>query len=192
MKMKTGLFFGSFNPVHMGHMMIANYMIEFTDLQQLWFVISPQNPLKKKASLLNDVDRLTLVEYAIEDDERFEACDVEFRMPKPSYTIDTLAYLKEQHPSRDFTLLMGSDGLHTFHKWKNHDIITQNHLRYVYPRAGHQVDPAVHPNIHLVDAPMIEISSTFIRSAIRKGHDIRYFLPDRVYRHILKMHFYEK
>lgn len=176
----------------MGHMMIANYMIEFTDLQQLWFVISPQNPLKKKASLLNDMDRLTLLEYAIEDDHRYEVCDVEFRMPKPSYTIDTLTYLKEQHPSRDFVLLMGSDGLQTFHKWKNHDIIAKNHVRYVYPRAGYQADPSVHPNILLVDAPRIEISSTFIRKAIRKGRDIRYFLPSRVYRHILKMHFYEK
>ena len=192
MKMKTGLFFGSFNPVHMGHLMIANYMIEFTDLQHLWFVISPQNPLKKKISLLNDMDRLTLVEYAIEDDERFEACDVEFRMPRPSYTIDTLTYLKEQHPAREFALIMGSDVLQSFHKWKNHDIIARNHVRYVYPRTGCQLDPSAYPDIRLVDAPMIEISSTFIRSAVRKGHDIRYFLPDRVYRQIVKMHFYEK
>ena len=123
MKMKTGLFFGSFNPVHMGHMMIANYMVEFTDLQQLWFVVSPQNPFKKKVSLLNDMDRLILLEYAIEGDQRFEVCDVELRMPKPSYTIDSLTYLKELHPSREFVLIMGSDGLLTFQKWKNHQII---------------------------------------------------------------------
>jgi len=190
--MKTGLFFGSFNPVHMGHMMIANYMLEFTDLQQLWFVVSPHNPLKRKASLLDDMDRLILLEYAIEDDQRLEVCDVEFRMPKPSYTIDTLTYLKELHPAREFVLLMGSDGLETFHKWKNNAIIEEHFMRYIYPRSGYRADPAAHQNIRLVDAPRIEISSTFIRNAIRKGHDIRYFLPPKVYRHILKMHFYEK
>ena len=190
--MKTGLFFGSFNPVHMGHLMIANYMIEYTDLQQLWFVVSPQNPLKKKHTLLNDYERLIMLEYAIEGEKRFEACDAEFRMPKPSYTIDTLTYLKELHPSREFVLIMGSDGLLTFNKWKNHKIIQEMYVRYVYPRPGYKPDPADHPNMVLVDAPQIEISSTFIREAIRKNHNIQYFLPPKVYRHILKMHFYEK
>ncbi|MBN1158769.1 MAG: nicotinate-nucleotide adenylyltransferase [Bacteroidales bacterium] len=190
--MKTGLFFGSFNPVHMGHLMIANYMVEFTDLEQIWFVVSPQNPLKKRKNLLNDYERLIMLEQAVEEDERFDVCDIEFSMPKPSYTIDTLTYLREVYPSQEFVLIMGSDGLMTFHKWKNHEIIQQNYQRYVYPRPGFDVDPAAHPNIVLVKAPQIEISSTFIRNAIRDELNIRYFLPAKVYRYILKMHYYEK
>ncbi|MBN2480593.1 MAG: nicotinate-nucleotide adenylyltransferase [Bacteroidales bacterium] len=190
--MKTGLFFGSFNPVHMGHLMIAGYMAEFTDLEQIWFVISPQNPLKRKQTLLNDYERLIMLEQAIEGDQRFSVCDVELRMPKPSYTIDTLTYLTELYSMQEFVLIMGSDGLMTFHKWKNHEIIQQNYQRYVYPRPGFGVDPDKHHNILLVNAPRIEISSTFIRKAIRDERNIQYFLPPKVYRHILKMHFYEK
>ena len=189
--MKTGLFFGSFNPVHMGHMMIANYMVEFTDLQQLWFVLSPQNPLKKKQSLLDDYERLMMIEYALEGDQRFDVCDIEFRMPKPSYTIDTLTYLRELHPSREFVLIMGSDCLQTFHKWKNHVVIQENYQRYVYPRPGFEFKPADFPNIVLVDAPQIDVSSTFIRDAIRSKRDIQHFLPAKVYQYIMKMHFYE-
>jgi len=188
--MKTGLYFGSFNPIHNGHLMIAGYMAEFTDLSEIWFVISPQNPLKKKASLLQDYERMKMVEIAIEGDERFAVSDVEFRMPKPSYTIDTLSYLRELHFSREFAIIMGSDTLETFSKWKNYKIIEDSYQRYVYPRPMYDVNVSAHKNVVWVDAPRIEISSTFIRNAVKEDHDIRYFLPPKVYDYIKKMHFY--
>ncbi len=190
--MRIGLFFGSFNPVHIGHLAVANYMVEFTDLQQIWFVISPQNPLKKTSSLLEDHKRRTMLEIAIENDDRFRICDIEFRLPKPSYTIDTLIHLKELYPLHEFGLIMGSDGLSTFHKWKNHIVIEQNYNRYVYPRQGFEVRPAEHSRVIMVDAPRIEISSTFIRNALCANRDIRHFLPDKVFDFITEMHFYEK
>ena len=189
--MKTGLYFGSFNPVHIGHMAIANYMIEFTELDQLWFVISPQNPLKRRATLLEDHKRRALLEIAVEDDDRLRVCDIEFRMPKPSYTIDTLTYLKELHPANDFVLIMGSDGLSTFPKWKNFKVIEELYLRYIYPRPGYPVNPEEYRNILLVDAPQMEISSTFIRKALKEKRDIRHFLPGNVYEYITRMHYYE-
>jgi nicotinate-nucleotide adenylyltransferase len=189
--MKTGLFFGSFNPIHIGHMAIANYMLEFTDIDQLWFVISPQNPLKKKASLLEDHKRRTLLEIAIQDDDRFRICDIEFKLPKPSYTVDTLANLKELHPQHEFILIMGSDGLTTFGKWKNYRIIEDHYKRYVYPRPGFAFDPSEHRNLRLVEAPLMEISSTFIRKALKSKLDIRHFLPAKVYDYITLMHYYE-
>jgi nicotinate-nucleotide adenylyltransferase len=191
MNMKIGLFFGSFNPIHIGHLAIANYMLEFTGLEQLWFVISPQNPLKKKSSLLEDHKRRTLLEIAIEKDDRFRICDIEFKLPKPSYTVDTLAYLKELYPKNEFILIMGSDGLSTFAKWKNYKVIEENYTRFVYPRPGHPVDPVEYPNIRIVEAPLMEISSTFIRQALQAKHDIRHFLPPGVYDYITEMHFYE-
>jgi nicotinate-nucleotide adenylyltransferase len=189
--MKTGLFFGSFNPVHIGHLAIANYMIEFTDLDQLWFVISPQNPLKTRSTLLEDHKRRILLEISLEDDDRFRVCDIEFKLPKPSYTMDTLAYLKELHPKNEFVLIMGSDGLKTFRKWKNYKIIEDHYARYIYPRPGFSIDPAEHHNIRLVDAPQMEISSTFIRQALKSKHDIRHFLPHKVYEYITQMHYYQ-
>jgi nicotinate-nucleotide adenylyltransferase len=190
--MKTGLFFGSFNPVHIGHLAIANYMIEFTDLKQLWFVISPQNPLKKRATLLEDHKRRTLLELAIADDIRFKVCDIEFRLPKPSYTADTLAYLKELNPHDEFVLIMGSDTILTFTKWKNYRFIEENYTRYVYPRPGYAVDISAYANAKLVNAPLMEISSTFIRQSLRLRHDIRHFLPPKVFEYLTEMHFYEK
>jgi nicotinate-nucleotide adenylyltransferase len=189
--MKTGLFFGSYNPIHIGHMAIANYMLEFTDLNQLWFVISPQNPLKKKSSLLEDHKRRTMLEIAVEDDDRFRICDIEFKLPKPSYTVDTLAYLKELHPQHEFILIMGADGLATFGKWKNHKIIEDQYARYIYPRPGFAFFPAEHRNARLVEAPLMDISSTFIRKALKSKHDIRHFLPGKVYEYITLMHYYE-
>ncbi len=189
--MKIGLYFGSFNPVHIGHMAIANYMAGFTALNQVWFVISPQNPFKRRITLLEDHKRRTLLEIATEGDDRFRVCDIEFRLPKPSYTVDTLANLKELYPSHEFILIMGSDGLPTFRKWKNYEVIEQNYMRYVYPRPGFPVDPQEHPNTFVVNAPMMEISSTFIREALRERIDIRHYLPHKVHDYITQMHFYE-
>ncbi len=142
--MITGLYFGSFNPIHIGHLAIANFMIEFSELEQLWFVVSPQNPLKEKKSLLKDYHRLEMVRLAVEDDERFRASDIEFKLPTPSYTIDTLTYLEEKHPGRKFQLVMGADGLSTFHKWKHADLIVKKYHRLIYPRPGTDLDTVAH------------------------------------------------
>ncbi|MEX0981483.1 MAG: nicotinate (nicotinamide) nucleotide adenylyltransferase [Bacteroidales bacterium] len=190
---KTGLFFGSFNPVHIGHMAIANYMVEFSEIEELWFVVSPQNPLKEKKTLLEEYHRLELTRMAVGDDERFYVSDIEFGMPKPSYTIDTLTYLKEKQPNREFFIVMGADGLKTFRKWKNADFLADNYHKLVYPRPGiSKEDILCHKNTTLVDAPLIEISSSFIRKAIRNEKDIRHFLPNKTYEYIRDMHFYEK
>ncbi len=188
---KTGLFFGSFNPVHIGHMAIANYLAEYTDLHEIWFVITPQNPFKKRNSLLNDQTRLELVEKAIGNDDRFMVCDVEFRLPIPSYTIDTLVYLKEKHPSREFCLIIGSDNLRYFNKWKNYRMIEKNFKRFIYPRPGtHEDDYQNIINAEIVNAPYIEISSSFIRDAIKQGKKPDRFLPPGVYEHIEKYNLY--
>ncbi len=191
MNMKVGLFFGSFNPIHIGHLAIANYIVEYTDIEQIWFVVSPHNPLKKKESLLNDIDRLEMAEMAIKGDERFYASDIEFRMPKPSYTIDTLTYLKEQNPRHQFAIIMGADGLPTFHKWKNPKEIIKQYTRYIYPRHNiHEEELKKHDNIRIIHAPKIEISSSFIRKAIKEEKDVRYFLPNNIYQHICRMGYY--
>lgn len=191
--MKTGLYFGSFNPIHIGHMAIANFMIEFSDLEQLWFVVSPQNPLKEKKSLLKDYHRLEMVRLAVEDDDRFRASDIEFRLPTPSYTIDTLTYLEEKNPGREFQLVMGADGLRTFHKWKHADLIAEKYHRLIYPRPHVDMTAAsLLPNLTVVDAPLMEISSSFIRKAIRAGKDVRHLMPEKAYRYMRDMHFYEK
>jgi nicotinate-nucleotide adenylyltransferase len=192
--MKTGLFFGSFNPIHIGHLMLANYFVEFTDIKQLWFVISPHNPLKNKESLLADHLRLEMVELAIKDEDRFSISDIEFRMPKPSYTIDTLTYLSEKYPARKFVIIMGSDGLDSFKKWKNWEQIINHYQRYIYPRESmSEIDYSLHPNIFLAnEAPKIQVSSSFIRQSIRDGRNIKYFLPEKVYEFIDKMNLYKK
>lgn len=193
--MKTGLFFGSFNPIHIGHLAIANYFVEFTGIQQLWFVVSPHNPFKKKESLLDDYQRLELVHRAIGKDERYWACDIEFNMPKPSYTIDTLAYLEEKYPKREFVLIMGSDGIPSFYKWKNAGILCEKYQRFVYPRPGFDMNKEENEtnrkNTRLVNAPLMEISSTFIRDAIKNNKDVRYFLPNGLYDYIEDMGFYK-
>lgn len=190
---KTGLFFGSFNPVHIGHLAIANYMLEFSDLQQLWFVVSPQNPLKEKKTLLADYHRLELARLAVEDDERFDVSDIEFGMPKPSYTIDTLTYLEEKYPNREFVMIMGADGLKNFHRWKNADLLENKYHRLIYPRPGVDCEKIYdQKNITLMDAPLMEISSSFIRDAIMEGKNMRHFLPPKTYTYIREMHFYEK
>jgi len=191
--MKTGLYFGSFNPIHIGHLAIANFMIEFSELEQLWFVVSPQNPLKEKKSLLKDYHRLEMVRLAVEDDDRFRASNIEFKLPTPSYTIDTLVYLEEKNPGREFQLVMGADGLRTFHKWKHANLIVEKYHRLIYPRPGVDMNAVSGlPNATVVEAPMMEISSSFIRKAIREGKDIRHLVPSKAYLYMREMHFYEK
>jgi nicotinate-nucleotide adenylyltransferase len=191
--MKIGLFFGSFNPIHIGHLAIANYMVEYTNLEQIWFVVSPQNPFKNKGSLLADYHRLALVNKAIENYPKFKASNVEFDMPKPSFTIDTLTYLREKYPHINFSLIIGSDNLKTFTKWKNHELILSNHDLFVYPRPNFEADKiALDGNIQIVNAPLMEISSSFIRKAIHEKKDIPYFMPEMAYNYLKEMHFYEK
>jgi nicotinate-nucleotide adenylyltransferase len=197
--MKTGLFFGSYNPIHIGHMAIANYIVEYTDLEEVWFIVSPHNPLKEKSSLLDDRNRLYMVRLAIEDDPRFRASDIEFSLPKPSYTIDTMAFLTEKYPDRSFYLIMGEDNLFTLHKWKNPEELVRRYRIFVYPRPGIicKDNPVLNriismADITMVPAPLMEISGTFIRSAIKEGKDICYFLPAPVWKYIQEMHYYKK
>ena len=191
--MKIGLFFGSFNPVHTGHMILANYMAQFTDLKQVWLVVSPHNPLKKKSTLLADHHRLQLVRLAIADNSKLKASNIEFKLPQPSYTINTLTYLKEKFPKNQFTLIMGSDNLANLHKWKNYEQILAQYDIYIYPRPENDGGELKnHPKVKLVNAPLVEISSSFIREAIRNGKDMRYMLPEAVLNYVKEMHFYEK
>jgi len=190
-KKKTGLFFGSFNPIHIGHLIIAQYFIEFSDLQQVWFVISPHNPLKKKESLLADHHRLNMVKIAIEDNSSFRACDIEFNMPRPSYTINTLAYIKERYPEKEFCLIMGGDNLETLHKWKNYSLLLEENKIYVYKRPDTDISRFEgHANITLFDVPLMKISSSFIRNAIKEKRKMQYFLHDKVYAYIEDMLLY--
>jgi len=181
------LFFGSFNPIHIGHTAIANYLCEFCNIHELWFVITPQNPFKKASTLLNDRDRQYLTQLAIEDYPKFRVSDIEFYLPKPNYTIDTLTYLKEKYPNLNFSILIGGDNLESLHKWKNYRKILDNFKIYVYKRPCYELPKFKNANITIVDAPQMEISSSFIRNAIKENKDIRYFLPPKVYDYILKM-----
>jgi nicotinate-nucleotide adenylyltransferase len=191
--MHIGLFFGSFNPVHIGHMALANYMAEFTNMDQVWFVISPHNPLKKKSGLLHHNQRLYMVNVAIEDYNKFQSCSIEFNLPQPSYTVNTLAHLKEIYPKNKFSLIIGQDNLATFHKWKNYETILEKYQLFVYPRPHSKPSNLdAHPNIIFTEAPFIEISSTFIREAIKNGKDIRYFLPEKAWKYIDEMNLYRK
>jgi nicotinate-nucleotide adenylyltransferase len=183
--MKVGLYFGSFNPVHIGHLAIANYITEYSDLSELWFILSPQNPLKKKNTLLDEFERFKMVELALADDEKIKPSDIEFRLPKPSFTIDTLTYLKERYPNYEFAIILGADNFNSFHKWKNYEEILKKYQLYVYPRPGYNIgDFANHPNIKEINAPIMEISSSFIRKSIKEEKDVRYFLPKAVYNYI--------
>ena len=190
--MKVGLFFGSFNPMHTGHLIIAGIMVETTDIDKVWFVVSPQNPLKRSKSLLHEFDRLDMVRAAIYDNYNLEVSDVEFRMPKPSYTIDTMTYLAEKHPDKRFVLIIGEDNLKTFPKWKNHNIIIENFEVYVYPRPKSvDSDLKTHPKVRMVEAPMIDISATFIRKCIKQNRSVKYLVPDSVEAMIRSKKFYQ-
>lgn len=192
--MRIGLFFGTYNPIHVGHMVIANYMVEFTDLDRIWIVVTPQNPFKEKQSMLADYHRLQLVRVAIGDDNRFKASDIEFNLPQPNYTIHTLTYLKEKYPENEYVLVMGADNLKHFHKWKNWEEILLDHDLFVYPRVeGNNVGELLqHPRVHFHEAPIMQISSSFIREAISQKKDVRHYLSKEVYEYITEMHFYEK
>ena len=192
--MKIALFFGSFNPVHVGHMIIASYVVQHTDVDQLWMIVSPHNPHKVKASLAKDHDRLHLVRLAIGDHEKLRASNIEFDLPKPSYTIETLTYLKEKHPNYNFNLIMGGDNLNSFHKWKNYEVILSRYELFVYPRLS--PNKAItsfenHPKITKVLAPIMEISSTFIRNGIKDQKNIRPLLPQNVWQYLDEMNFYK-
>ncbi|MEI6575787.1 MAG: nicotinate (nicotinamide) nucleotide adenylyltransferase [Bacteroidota bacterium] len=189
---KIGLFFGSFNPIHIGHLILANYFVEFTDLKEAWFVISPQNPFKTKESLLADHHRYYMANLAVEDNARLRVSDIEFKMPQPSYTIDTLTYLQEKYPAHEFVLLMGADQMSGFSRWKNYEQILEYFQIYLYPRPGATLGEFKdHPRITMVEGPLLEISSSFIRNAIKDKKDVRYWLPEPVYRYIQEMHFYQ-
>ncbi len=189
--MHIGLFFGSFNPVHNGHLIIANYVVETSPLDQVWMVVSPQNPFKQKDSLLNEYDRLHLVRLGIGENPKLLASEIEFKLPKPSYTIETLTYIKEKHPQHRFSLIMGSDNLQNFHKWKNHEMILANHELFVYKRknyAHHAFEE--HAHVHVLDVPLLDISASFIRENIANKVSMQYFLPEKVWEYIRQENLY--
>jgi nicotinate-nucleotide adenylyltransferase len=195
---KVGLFFGTFNPIHIGHLALASYICDATELQEVWFVVTPQNPFKQKDNLLDDRQRLHMVNIAIEDNPKFKSSDIEFNLPKPSYTVHTLAYLREKFSDKQFSLIIGQDNLRTFHKWYNHDEIISNHSIICYPRVKQSDNEPLeyqykgHPNISLVDAPVLNLSASFIRECIQKSIDTQYFLPLKVYQYLSQMQFYSR
>ena len=189
---KIGLFFGSFNPIHIGHLIIANIMAETTDLKKVWFVVSPQNPFKPSKGLLHEFDRYDMVRQAIHDHYKLEVSDVEFHLTRPSYTIHTLVHLHEKHPDKEFKIIMGEDNLPAFTKWKNHERILEDYGLYVYPRPHTQLSELKqHHSVKMVEAPMLDISATFIRNCIRKNQSIRYLVPDVVEEIIRAKGFYK-
>jgi nicotinate-nucleotide adenylyltransferase len=203
--MKVGLYFGTFNPIHVGHLIIANHMAEHSDLDQIWMVVTPHNPLKKKSTLLDDYHRLQMVHLATEDFPKIKPSDIEFKLSQPNYTVNTLVHLEEKFPKYEFSLIMGEDNLKSLHKWKNYEVILENHDIYVYPRleAKGRTGEAIsietenilfkdHPKIHMIDAPVVEISSTFIRENIKKGKNVQPLLPAKVWEYIDHNNFYKK
>lgn len=192
--MRIGLYFGTFNPIHIGHLIIANHMAEYSGLDQIWLVITPHNPLKKKNTLLDDHHRLEMVHLATEDYPKLKPSDIEFRLPQPNYTVHTLAHLQEKYPSYEFSLIMGEDNLNSLHKWKNYEVILQNHDIYVYPRINTEtINPSLdRSRIHRIDAPVMEISSTFIRNSIKEGRNVTPLLPHKVAQYVAHNLFYKK
>ncbi|MFS4484215.1 nicotinate (nicotinamide) nucleotide adenylyltransferase [Hyunsoonleella sp. 2307UL5-6] len=192
--MKIGLFFGSFNPIHIGHLVIGNHIAEYSDLDQIWFVVTPHNPFKKKSSLLDNYQRLEMVYRATKDYIKLKPSDIEFNLPQPNYTINTLTYLQEKHPDYEFALIMGEDNLKSFHKWKNYELILKRHHIYVYPRISKNTIETQfhnHKNIHFTDAPIMQLSSTLIRKSIKEGKNIQPMLPQHVWEYLDEMNFYK-
>ena len=202
--MRIGLFFGTFNPIHVGHLVIANYFANLPELDQVWLVVTPQNPLKQKSTLLADHHRLALVQLAVENNDKLKACDIEFKMSQPNYTIDTLVYLKEKHPKHSFSLIIGEDNLRGFTKWKNFEVIRDNYPMYIYPRVftAQELEEVGFENNHLTlvnefpnacfctDAPIMKISSTYIRQAIKNKQEVHYLLTEEVRKYVDEMNFY--
>ncbi|HET8837404.1 MAG TPA: nicotinate (nicotinamide) nucleotide adenylyltransferase [Flavobacteriaceae bacterium] len=194
MKKKIGLFFGTFNPVHVGHLIIANHFVEYSDLDEVWFVVTPHNPFKKKSSLLDNYQRLDLVYRATEDFVKLRPSNIEFNLPQPNYTSHTLAVLEEKYPEKEFSLILGEDNLRGFHKWKNSDVILERHELFVYPRVSDKPDEYPlknHPKVHFIDAPVIEISASFIRASIKEGKNVRPLIPYEAWKYLDEMNFYK-
>jgi len=192
--MKIGLFFGTFNPIHIGHLILANYMAEFSDLDEVWFVITPMSPFKQKSSMLDNTHRLAIANVAVEDYPKLKTSDIEFKLPQPNYTVNTLIHIEEKYPEHQFCLIMGEDNLKGFHKWKNYETILKNYNLYVYPRISDgtvESEFLKHSNVHRVQAPIVQISSTFIRKSIKNKKDIRAMLPANVWNYIDEMNFYK-
>jgi nicotinate-nucleotide adenylyltransferase len=193
--MKIGLYFGTFNPIHVGHLIIANHLAEHSDLDQIWMMVTPHNPHKEKNTLLKDANRLEMVYLATEDFPKIKPSDFEFKLSQPNYTVNTLAHLQDKYPKNEFSLIMGEDNLKNFHKWKNYETILENYEIYVYPRISNDLeilDFKNHPKIHIINAPIVEISSTFIRENIKYGKNVKPLLPYKVWEYIDKSGFYKK
>ena len=193
--MKIGLYFGTFNPIHVGHLIIANHMAEYSDLDQVWMVVTPHNPHKKKSTLLDDYHRLEMVHLATKNFPKIQPSDIEFKLPQPNYTVNTLVHLFEKFPQHEFSLIMGEDNLNSLHKWKNYEVILQNHAIYVYPRlnSGEMDEQFInHSKIHRIGAPVIELSSTFIRESIKNGKNVIPMLPKEVWEYVEHNLFYKK
>ncbi len=191
--MKIGLYFGSFNPIHIGHLIIANYIAQNTQIEQVWLVVSPQNPLKITSTLLNEYQRLHLAQLAVEQNPYIKVSDIEFKLPRPSYTIDTVAYLKEKYPQHSYSIIMGSDSFQNIHKWKNADILRKENEFIVYPRDGFSIKQVNNDieKVEIINAPLLNISATEIRKTIKQGKSIRYFVPDKVLEEIEKGGYYK-
>ena len=190
--MKIGLFFGSFNPVHNGHLIIANHILNESDLAKIWFIVSPQNPFKQAESLLNNYDRLHLLNKATENDQRLKASDIEFTLPKPSYTVTTLAYLKDKYPNDEFSIIMGSDSFQNLSKWKNYQTIIEYYQLIIYKRPGFEVLNNLEANILTMDAPLLEISATYIRELLKRNKSIKYLVPENIEEEIKNNRFFQK
>jgi nicotinate-nucleotide adenylyltransferase len=189
--MHIGLYFGSFNPIHIGHLIIANHVVENTDIDKLWFVVSPHNPLKDSHSLLNEYDRLHLVELAIKDNPKLRASNIEMHLPKPSYTIDTLTYLSEKFPLEQFSIVMGGDSFQNIHRWKNFETLIAKYPIIVYNRPGFEIADTHNAKLQVLDAPVLDISATYIRKQIKAGKAIRYIVPDNVVQYINENGYYK-
>ncbi len=190
--MHIGLYFGSFNPIHNGHLIIANHVIQYTEVDKIWFVVSPHNPLKESHSLLNEYHRLHLVNLAIEDNPKFRGSNIEFQLPKPSFTIDTLTYLAEKFPLEKFSVIMGADSFQNIHRWKNYELLLAKYPVIVYQRPGHLVKETYGADLTLLDAPLLDISSTYIRKQVREKKSIKYLVPSVVEEYILANKYYNK
>ncbi|MFY8004782.1 MAG: nicotinate (nicotinamide) nucleotide adenylyltransferase [Chitinophagaceae bacterium] len=190
--MKVGLYFGSFNPIHVGHLIIANHVLNNCAINQVWFVVSPHNPLKQQQTLLNEYNRLHLVNLAIADNPKFRSSDIEFKMPRPSYTIDTLTAISAKHPGYEFSVIMGGDSFSNIQHWKNHEVLLANYSIIVYNRPGFSIDAKAYKNVTVLNnAPLLSISSTEIRKLIKQKKSIQYFVPDKVIQEIEASHYYK-